>query len=322
MRLPAGGAAAPSEPGLDLLLHTGPFHAALRSAIRERGLTLQRLQARLASRGIPLALSSLSDWQHGHRRPGSAGSLRAVRALEEILGLPAEALMRLLVAPSPVPGRVMALRPRQGLDENTGDLARLLDGLPGSRERSLEVVFAEEKAVIDADRRTASVWRRLLVRCIRSGAERYILRYFGDPGCRIDRVRVRGTENCRLGQMLRNPSGILVAEILFGETLSCGDTWVFEYRVDDGTGQPATELAHGFRMGEEQLVMEVRFQPTALPVDCHTFAQAGLYDPRHRTADLRLNQHHAVHLVVQGMDTGVLGIAWSWPDRDGDRARC
>ena len=316
MRLPAGGPVAPAEPGLGVLLHTGPFHAAFRSAIRERGLTLQRLQARLASRGIPLALSSLSDWQHGHRRPGSASSFRAVRALEEILGLPPEALMRLLVAPYPVPGKVTPLRPRHGGDEPTGELARLLDGLPGSREHALDVVHAEEKAVIGADRRTASFWRRLVVRCVRDGADRYIVRYFGDRGCRIDRVGLFGLENCEVGRVLRNASGVLVAEILFGQTLACGDTWVFEYRIEDGTGDPATECAHGFRFGEEQVVMQVRFHPAALPVDCHAFAQPGLYDPRHRTADLRINQHHAVHLVVQGVTSGVLGIAWTWPQRD------
>src|SRR5690349_4204398 len=152
MRVPAGGPVGPPEPELGVLIHTGPFHAALRSAIRERGLTLQRLQARLASRGIRLALSSLSDWQHGHRRPGSESSLRAVEALEEILGVPAHTLLRLLVEPS---GTVTTLRPRRGLDEGTGDLGRLLDELPGSRERVLDVLVAEEKVVIDEHRRTA-----------------------------------------------------------------------------------------------------------------------------------------------------------------------
>jgi hypothetical protein len=310
MRVPAGGPVGPPEPELAVLLHTGPFHAAFRSAIRERGLTLQRLQARLAGRGIHLALSSLSDWQHGNRRPGSESSLRAVEALEEILGLPGHPLLRLLIEPS---GNVTTLRPRRGLDEGAGDLGRLLDDLPGSRERDLDVLLAEEKVVIDERRRTASIWWRGLVRCLRGGTERYVLRYFGDAGCQVDGVRLRGLENCRVGRVLRHPSGVLVAEVLFGETLREGDTWVFEYRVDDGTGDPATEYAHGFRLAEEQLVMEARFHPSALPVDCHAFAQPGLYDPRFRTADLQLNRHHAVHLVARSVTSGVRGIAWSWP---------
>jgi hypothetical protein len=312
MRVPAGSPVVPPEAGLEVLLQTGPFHAAFRSAVRERGLTLQRLQARLASLGIPIAVSSLSDWQHGHRRPGSASSFRAVGALEEILGLPGHSLMRLLVERAGPPGRVAVLRPRHGLDEGTGNLARLLDALPGSRERALDVVLGEEKAVIDAHRRTASIWRRSLVRSRRAGTERYVVRYFGDAGCRVDRIRLRGLENCRVGRVLRHPSGVLVAELLFGEALRAGETWVFEYRIDDGTGGPSTEFAHGFRFAEEQLVMEARFHPDALPVDCHAFAQPGLYDDRHRTADLRLNRHHAAHLVARGISSGVLGMAWSW----------
>jgi hypothetical protein len=296
------------EPQLDVLLRTGPFHAAFRSAIRERGLTLERLRARLASRGIPLALSSLSDWQHGHRRPGSASSLRAVGALEEILGLPGRSLVRLLVEPSVPPVR----RPREGLDERTGVLARLLDELPGSRDRALDVVIGDEGAVIDEYRRTASIWRRLVVRARRDGTERHVVRYFGDVGCVVDRVRLSGLVNCRVGRVLRHPSGVLVAELLFGETLREGDTWVFEHRLDDGTGGPATEYAHGFRVAEERCVMEVRFHPDARPVECHAFAQTGLYEPRYRTGDLRLNGHHTVHLVAEGATAGLRGIAWRW----------
>src|SRR5205814_3207479 len=207
MKVPAGGPVGASEPELAVLLHVGPFHAAFRAAIRERGLTLQRLQARLARRGIRLALSSLSDWQHGHRRPGSESSLRAVEALEEILGLSGHPLLRLLVEPS---SNVAPLRPRDGIDERSGDLGRLLDDLPGSRERALEVLFAEETVVVDANRRTASLWRRSLVRCLRAGTERYVLRYFGDAGCQVDRLRLGGLENCRVGRVLRHPSGVLV----------------------------------------------------------------------------------------------------------------
>src|SRR5256885_8599794 len=86
------GSASTTEPDLAQLLYTGPFHTALRAAVRERGLTLDRLRAHLARRGIPVGLSSLSDWQHGRRRPRSAASLRAVRALEEILGIPPRSL--------------------------------------------------------------------------------------------------------------------------------------------------------------------------------------------------------------------------------------
>jgi hypothetical protein len=58
--------------------------------------------------------------------------------------------------------------------------------------------------------------------------------------------------------------------------------------------------------------MEVRFDAAALPVRCHAFAQPGLYDERHRTAELTLTKHHALHLLAPGVHAGLLGIGWSW----------
>jgi len=64
---------------------------------------------------------------------------------------------------------------------------------------------------------------------------------------------------------------------------------------------------------EEQLVLEARIHPTALPVDCHAFAQPGLYDARHRTADCGSTATMRCTWSRRGSPSGVLGIAWSWP---------
>jgi transcriptional regulator with XRE-family HTH domain len=293
-----------SSPDLNSLLHTGPFHAALRAAVTARGLSLDRLRARLVGRDIPVALSSLSDWQHGRRRPAGERSLTALRALEEILGVPPESLVRLLDEPA---------RPRYGLVETGGPLGELLDQLPGSRARTVEVLSGHDKVSIDAGRRFAEIWSRTAVRALTGGVDRYILRYFGDPGCDVERVRVEAVENCSLGRILKHPAGVLVVELLFDEALAAGQTWVFEDRISDGTGAPSTEYAHGFRQHGEQHLMEIRFDAAALPVDCHAFAQSSLDDERHRTADLTLNHHHALHLFSSGVSAGLLGIGWSWP---------
>jgi hypothetical protein len=294
-------------PDLGSLLYTGPFHAAFRAAVSARGLSLDRLRARLVRRDVPVALSSLSDWQHGRRRPAGERSLTAVRALEEILGLPPESLVRLLDEP----GRP---RRRYGLDETSGALARLLAQVPGANTTGqLAVLSQHDKVSIDAHRRTAEVWCRVAVRALTDGVDRYVLRYFGDPGCDIGEVLIDAVENCRLGRVLRDPTGVLVAELLFDEALQAGQTWVFEEVVGDGTGAPSTEYAHGFRYRGEQHLMEVRFDPAALPTDCHAFAQSGLDDERHRTGALTLNRHHALHLYASGVSAGLLGIGWAWP---------
>ncbi len=278
-------AAQISESDLPSLLSTGPFHA----AVRERGLTLERLRSHLGRRGISVGVSSLSDWQHGRSRPGP-GSLRAVSALEEVLGLRADSLVRLLAA-GPHRGN-----PCGGLDERADVVAALLDHLPGGGQRNVDVLNRHDKVSIDAQPRESVIWSRIVVRAREDGVDRFVLRYFGDAGCDVDTVRLGLLENCRLGEVRRHPTGVVVAELLFDEVLPAGQTWVFEKQIIDESRKPCTEHAHGFLRTEEQYVLEVRFDPDQLPVDCHVFGQPGLHDERRRISDLALNRHHAVHL--------------------------
>src|SRR6266540_749655 len=89
---------------LETALSGGPFHVALRAAIAARGLPLQRVQHHLSRYGVKVGVTSLSYWQQGARRPQRPESLRAVRALEEILQLPDESLIRLLAKADERPG--------------------------------------------------------------------------------------------------------------------------------------------------------------------------------------------------------------------------
>ena len=289
---------------LEVLLETGPFPAALRAAIRRRSLTLERLRCHLEREGVSVSAASLSDWQHGHVRPSPANAQRVIRVLEQVLQVPAESLSRLL-----------AMRDAEaGLDEQDCPLGELLDQLPGARELDLDVVTRQDKVLVDRGRRASSVRIRLLVRARRDGVDRQFLRFFGDPGCDLGQVRLHSLEHCRIGRVLRHPTApVLVAELLFSESLRTGDTWVLEYVLDDPTGEACEEYAHAIRTTEEHFLLEVRFDPEMLPVDCHSYAQAGLDEPRLRRTDLALSNDNAVHLAIAGGAAGVTGIAWNWP---------
>jgi hypothetical protein len=306
----------PTTAPVDSPLSTGPFHAALRMAIRRRGLTLERLRCRLARNGVPVALSTLSDWQHGHRRPYGPNSVAAVRALEGILDLPEGSLIRLVVGPAavrPEAAELSDLRPASGLDEHGGAIAGLLDDLPGARDDGLEILSRHDRVRVDADRRATVVNSRTVVRARRDGVDRYALRYFGDEGCRIGQVQVRPEANCRLGEVRRHRDPpVLVAELVFGAVLRAGETWVFEEDVVDHTGGPCVEHGHGFTGPQEQYLLEVRFHPRTRPARCRSYAQPGLHDERRHTAELRLNAYGSVHLLVRGVSAGLVGIAWEW----------
>jgi hypothetical protein len=290
-------------------LYTEPFHLALRTAIRERGLTLERLRAHLARRGISVGLSSLSNWQTGHARPETAGSLRAVQALEEILGLPPDSLVRLL----PVVDTTVHPPRRVGLTD-IAPVTDLLITVPDALDEGLTLVGVQHKIVVDAERRSTSIWTRAAVRATRDGVDRYVARYYGNSGCLPALVRPSSLANCRLGRFMPHPSApALVYELLFGHALRTGETWVFECELVDPTAGVSHEFAYGFRYPAEQYVLEVRFHPRARPTACYSFAQRDLTDDRHRTAQLNLSPHNTVHLVASAVSSGVLGIQWEWP---------
>lgn len=77
------------------------FSEALRGAISDSGLSLDRIQARLQACGVPVSVTSLSYWQSGKRQPERQRSLRAVLALEQILSVPTGSLLTLLPPPRP-----------------------------------------------------------------------------------------------------------------------------------------------------------------------------------------------------------------------------
>jgi hypothetical protein len=296
---------------LDLLLATGPFHAALRRAIRERGLSLERLRSHLAQRGIHIGVSSLSFWQHGHTVPTRRGSVRAVRALEEILQLPPDSLLTLLAAAQAGNSGPAC---RCGTNDRTDMVGDRFDLLPGPSSDDVDVVSRHERVLLSADGHLTSLWVRTVVQARTDGVGRYIMRWYGrDHG--VDGIRIRPLANFRLGQVRRHPTApILVAELLFDEFLLAGQTWVFEFELTDANGGRLHEFAHGFNYPVGHYLVEIRFHPAAPPVDCHVYARAGLYAEYRRVKPLTLNRHHTVHHMASNLTAGVLGIAWAWPD--------
>lgn len=305
-----------TEADLAQLLHTGPFHLALRTALAVRGLPLQRVQHHLAHRGIKVGVTSLSYWQQGARRPQRPESMKAVRALEEVLQLPGNSLTRLLAEDTAARADVErpATRSYRSLVEASGVVEQLLAELESPADGGLHTVGHHERVRIGAGRQLLGRDSQQAVRAHRDGIDRYLAIHWGDPGCDPSRVEVRAAENCRTGRVRRHAeTGVLVAELLFDTRLRAGDTYFFSYGFEDGTGGPSREYVRGFSFAGGQYVLQVRFDEAALPVRCRRFAQASTGAPRGGRAELTLSgRHRAVHLVEQGVRPGILGIDWDW----------
>ncbi|MFK8905519.1 hypothetical protein [Streptomyces sp. YS-3] len=304
-----------TDADLAQVLHTGPFHLALRTALAVRGLPLQRVQHHLAGRGVKVGVTSLSYWQQGARRPQRAESLRAVRALEEVLGLPDRSLLRLLDDGEARDGAERpAARSYRSLVEASGIVERLITDLESPVDGGLHTVGHHERVRVGAGRELLGRDSQQVVRAHRDGIDRYLAIHHGDPGCDPSRVRVRAVENCRTGRVRWDAdTGVLVAELLFDARLRAGETYLFGYGFEDGTAGPSSEYVRGFSFAGGQYVLQVRFDEHALPVRCRRFARTSAGSARSARGDLTLSgQHRTVHLVEQGVRPGILGIDWDW----------
>ncbi|MFC8127590.1 hypothetical protein [Streptomyces sp. NPDC057302] len=304
---------APAD--LEAALRTGPFHVALRAAIAARRLPLQRVRHHLARQGVNVGVTSLSYWQQGARRPQRTESLRAVRALEEILGLPEESLIRLLAKPFDQPDcERPAARSYRSLLEASDVVQDLIAELGSPLDGGLHTVGHHERVRIGGRRELLGRDSQHVVRAHRDAVDRYLAIYRGDPGCVPEHVGVRALENCRTGRVRwHHETGVLVAELLFDARLRAGDTHLFRYGFEDGTAGPATEYFRGFTFAGGQYALQVRFDEGALPVRCHRFAQHSAAAPRGGRQELTLSgSHRSVHLVEPQVRAGILGIAWDW----------
>ncbi|WKX69735.1 hypothetical protein [Streptomyces sp. XD-27] len=303
-----------AEAELAKALRTGPFHLALRAALAARGLALHRVQHRLAQRGIKVGVTSLSYWQQGARRPQRAESLRAVRALEDVLELPAQALTRLLDPGFRPQAERPAARTYRTLLEHSGALEGILAELEAPADGGLHTVCQMERVCIGPRRELQGRDSQHVVRAHRDGVDRYIAIHHGEVGGDPSQVAVRAWENCRLGRVRWDmAANLVVAELLFDARLRAGDTYLFSYGFEDGTGGQSTEYERGFPFASGQYVLQVRFDAAALPVRCRRFARASAGAPRGGQRELTLSgQHRVVHVAEHDVRPGILGIAWDW----------
>ncbi|KUJ68732.1 hypothetical protein ACZ90_17835 [Streptomyces albus subsp. albus] len=316
-RLPDLNAQPPRELPAELLdaLRNGPFEAALDAALRASGLSLERIQHRLAERGVEISVTTLSYWRRGRSRPERPQSRQAVRLLEELLGIPTDGLVSLL-GPRRPRGRWVN-RGAEVLE--TERLWREYESLPellaelGSTDDGLLRVAAHDSYELDAQGAEARLTTRLTLKATRERVDRCVVVLRGeDP----DRALPEFAEvrNARPGRLRSDRSvPLVVAELFLDRTLSEGETTLVEYTLRfPESGRPTQECGRGFRAPARLYTLEVAFHPDAVPVRCLRCASAAATGEPVSAEPVWISATGRAHAVFENPGPGFRALRWEW----------
>ncbi|GAB3711274.1 hypothetical protein [Mariniluteicoccus flavus] len=290
---------------------TAEFADALNRAIRNKGLTLERVRARLGATGTPVSIATLSYWQTGRSLPTRSASLKVVTELERILGLEEGTLSDLVTdqrrrrqhdlqdweAVVPSPDIVARLISDMGLDP-TGDLTRLT---------------LHDSLTIAADRTESTELTRLVLRSERTGACRWAVVYEqdADPGVI---PQVEAVSGCMVGETVVIPErNLTIAEMILPRPLERGEMALVEIMV---TWAPTD--VHSFRVERScvtamrELALEVKFHKSARPRRAVAYQRPQMEgETEYDLVELPIGPG-PVQSIRHDANPGVYGVRWEW----------
>lgn len=287
------------------------FAEVLSRAVQARGLSLDRIRARLEAAGVPVSNATLSYWQSGRSLPTRARSLRTLVELEGILQLEPGSLIELI--------RTADGRTRHQLFAwqsvvPSGEIAEQVIAEMGIEVSGrISRVTVHDTLTIDAHRNETSQLTRQVLRAERSGVQSFPVVYQGEgdePGA----PEVEAVFGCHVGKVVDVPERQLtVAEMVLPRPLQRGELVLTEYLVTMKPA-PSTQMTRSVYDNAREIALAVQFHPAALPKEAYAFTLPSLKDPdAPETGVVRLpvldNQIQYVRLDAE---PGVQGLRWSW----------
>jgi transcriptional regulator with XRE-family HTH domain len=303
---------------LEALLRTGPFDEALRAAVAMSGLSLDRIQDRLKRRGSRISVATLSSWQSGRYRPERPSSLLVLAELEEVLGVPPEALSALIGPPRPRGRRLATASDDRGLaafgaGTDMTDMKSALGQVDTHWDELLTRLSTHCRLELDRRGRERGMHSRQLLRAEVDGPDRWITGFQRDDPGPPPKLKVEPPH--RLGKVVENAeTGLVVAEVMFDRPLRRGDIVILEYTHENRTPRPySTVMETTLHVPVREYVLEVRFDPSALPKSCHSFRTAEPdADARPQERLLKPDAIGSVLAVALSAGPCRLGIRWDW----------
>lgn len=309
-RTPTGdnGPVTTPDPGT-----TRSFAEVLTEAIQARGLSLERIRARLDAAGVPVSIATLSYWQSGRSFPTRARSYHTLVELEAVLNL--------------TPGYLTSLthtadgRTRRELFEwqKVVPVADLVTGIIADlgieMQGQLSRVMTNDMVTIGPDHAEIKQVTSTVFRAERSGQHRWaqVLRGEGDlaesPG-------IKALFGCQVGEVVTVPERQLtVAEMLAPRPLQRGELLTTDVQISwPASGVPSFRIEKAIAEPMRGLGLVVKFHPDTDPVSVYAGYRPEMGDADDGPVDrveVPLALHEAQHVRLD-VKPGVYGLYWSW----------
>lgn len=298
-------------------VRSGPFPRALSEAVEHRGLSLSRIRAHLAARGVSVAESTLSYWQRGLRHPSTPRSLDIVRALEAVLGLPADSLVVLIGPQRRSPGegdrRPSVAELRQSWAETCSLLDELSESPGAAGNAKLDVVTVVDVLTMTAEGRIAEITSTMVVRAREPGADGFVVTHQDEPGTDMEATTVFAADGCRRGRVRRSTSSPgMVFELLFDRGLAEGETHTFAFTLRLAASVRSTCFHRTVRSRMSAYLLRIRFDVDAIPARCvKTVREREELDPV-VSEPLHPGPGATVSAYFEDLGVGIAGIDLIW----------
>ncbi|MEV5000573.1 hypothetical protein [Nocardioides sp. LML1-1-1.1] len=279
----------------------------LHAAIARRGVTLVWLKERLAERGSPVSLTTLSYWRSGRRRPEGTSSLNALEEIEDLLGLLPGELLDLVgdsrrTVPVSEPASFHS-------DVLLTAVQETLDELGAADVRNLRDLSATVVVDVDAQGRLRRRHTRILLQAT-SGTIRDIPYTDSSPEPTDLPMEIVTGAGARVSRRHDHPGGRVFGVVFeLEEPLTAPDTAILDWCTELPEGFPTIrEVAHGVARKNRETLIWVRFAPEAPPSWVEEFSDDGSPPiPRELAGS-------SVHTVRRGFGPGSFGLRWGYDD--------
>lgn len=289
------------------------FATVFRQALRRRGLPLERIRDHLRAQQISISLATLSHWQRGRSQPEKAQSLRAVDALEPLLGLPKGAL-RSLLGPHRPRGGTRPPDPAtiRGVYGEGSDVEQALGDAFAHFNDGLRALTVQDTICLDEHRTVREISVTTVVQAVRDGVDHLgVVHFLDSPKAGTAVLSVAGGSAPRIRFL--EELGSVAADIPFGRRLARTETAVVAYTLRY-EGEVSWQHERRVTTALRAYLLHVRFHPRAVPSGCWGYHRTRIgADPCQRQP-VPVDAFHTTHFLPTRCVPGVYGIEWAWPD--------